>query len=155
MSAPVAVHEELVRPEWIDRNRHLNLAYYVVIFDHATDVLFDVLGIGEAYTASSNNSIFVLETHTLYARELRAGERVRVQSHVVAGDAKRLHFVHEMFANSGDRPAAMQELAALHVELGTRRGAPFPPDRRAAIAAAVARPPLPAWLGRRVGLTRG
>ena len=153
MSPPVAEHHELVRPEWIDRNGHMNLAYYVVIFDHATDVLFDSLGIGEAYTANTGNSIFVLETHTLYERELKAGERVRVHSYVVAADAKRLHFAHEMFADAAGR-AAMHELVALHVDMRTRRGAAFPPDRQTAIAAAVAQPHLPPGLGRRVGLTR-
>ncbi|MBV9755881.1 MAG: thioesterase family protein [Alphaproteobacteria bacterium] len=132
----------------------MNLAYYVVIFDHATDVLFDRLGIGEAYTANTGNSIFVLETHTLYERELTAGERVRVHSYVVAADAKRLHFAHEMFADAAAGRAAMQELVALHVDMRARRGAPFPADRQAAIAAAVAQPPLPSGLGRGLGLTR-
>lgn len=155
MSAPVAVHEEEVRPAWIDRNGHLNLAFYVVVFDHATDALFDVLGIGEAYTASTNNSMFALETHTLYEREIKVGERVRVYSVLVAADAKRLHFAHEMFTHSASGRAAMEELLALHVDMGSRRSVPFPPDRQVAIAEAVGRSPLPAGLGRRIGLTRG
>ena len=37
MSGPVVEHEDVVRPEWIDSNGHMNLAYYVVVFDLATD----------------------------------------------------------------------------------------------------------------------
>ncbi len=151
----VPLHETSVRPEWIDRNGHMNLAYYVVIFDQGTDVLFDTLGIGQAYSDASGNSVFVVETHILYERELKAGERVNVRSHVVGVDAKRLHFVLEMRAAGEDRRVSLQELLAVHVDMSTRRVAPFPPDRRAAIAelAALHRTrPAPAGLGRRIAL---
>jgi acyl-CoA thioester hydrolase len=150
------LHEESVRPEWIDRNGHLNLAYYVVIFDHATDALFDALGIGEAYTEATKNSIFVVETHMLYERELRAGERVQVRSFVLGADAKRLHFAHEMLSEAGGERAAMQELMALHVDMSARRAVRFRADRLSAIAdivAAHAHLRRPAGLGRRVGLS--
>lgn len=101
LSTPIPLHEESVRPEWIDRNGHMNLAYYIVIFDHATDALFDVLGIGEAYTQTTNNSLFVVETHTLYQRELREGERVQVRSLVLGADAKRLHFAQRCSPKPG------------------------------------------------------
>lgn len=152
---PFSLHEESVRPEWIDRNGHLNLAYYIVIFDHGTDALFDALGIGDAYTEITNNSLFVVETHTLYERELREGERVHVQSYVLGADAKRLHFAHEMFSPAEGRRAAMQELMVLHIDMSARRTAPFPPDRQRAIAevvAAHAHLPRPAGLGRRISL---
>lgn len=153
--APLPVHEETVRPEWIDRNGHMNLAYYVVAFDHATDLVFDALGIGEAYSESSGNSLFIVETHILYERELRAGERVRVRSRLIGADAKRLHLAHEMFAAGETARAAMQELLALHVDMSARRAAPFPPDRLARIgetAAAHALLPRPERLGRRIAM---
>ena len=133
----------------------MNLAYYVVIFDHATDVLFDALGIGEAYTEATNNSLFVVETHTLYERELVEGERVQVCSFVLGGDSKRLHFAHEMLSQAGER-AAMQELMVLHVDMSTRRAMAFPPDRQSVIAEVVVAHthlPRPAGIGRRIGLT--
>ena len=34
-----------VKEEWCDYNGHLNLAYYVVIFDLATDAFYDVVGL--------------------------------------------------------------------------------------------------------------
>lgn len=152
---PVPLHEESVRPEWIDRNGHLNLAYYVVIFDHGTDALFDALGLGEAYTSATGNSLFVVETHILYERELTVGERVRVRAHVLGADAKRLHFALEMHKAGDERRAALQELLGLHVGMSARRAAPFPPDRQARIAeiaAAHARLPRPPGLGRAIAL---
>jgi acyl-CoA thioester hydrolase len=152
---PVPLYAASVRPEWIDRNGHLNLAYYVVLFDHATDLLFDALGIGAAYSERSGNSLFVAETHILYERELREAERVSVASYVLGADAKRLHFALQMHAAGEQRRAALQELMAVHVDMSARKVTPFPPDRRAAIAelAAVhAERPRPAGLGRRIAL---
>ena len=36
-----ATWRETVRGEWCDYNGHLNMAYYVLIFDHATDAFHD------------------------------------------------------------------------------------------------------------------
>ena len=40
---------QAVLPEWIDYNGHMNVAYYVMIGDHATDKLFDWIGMDAAY----------------------------------------------------------------------------------------------------------
>jgi acyl-CoA thioester hydrolase len=143
----------VVLPEWIDANGHMNLAYYVVLFDQATDLMYDVLGVGQAYRDATGNSTFTAETHTLYEREVREGERVRVVSHLLGADAKRLHYFHEMFhAEDGHRVAA-QELIALHIDLAVRRVAPFPADLHSRIQSAVrarAGKPVPKGVGRRI-----
>ena len=30
-----------VRPEWIDHNGHMNVAYYVLAFDESTDAVYE------------------------------------------------------------------------------------------------------------------
>lgn len=151
MEFPIA--EGVVLPEWIDANGHMNLAYYVVLFDQATDLLYDVLGVGQAYRDTTGNSTFTAETHTLYEREVRLGERVRVVPHLLGVDAKRLHYFHEMFhAEHGHRVAA-QELIALHIDLSVRRVAPFPAELLAKLQGIVqqnADSPLPNGVGRRI-----
>ena len=150
-------HEDTVRPEWVDYNGHMNLAYYVLIFDHATDALFDALDIGRSYCLERGKSNFVLETHTIYEREVGAGDPLRVRCRLLAADAKRLHFFHEMFHASEGFRSATQELVSLHVDLADRRAAPFPPDRAEAIAALLATQatlPVPDSVGRRVALSR-
>ena len=110
---------------------------------------------GEAYTSATGNSLFVVETHTLYEREVSMGERVRVRGHLLGADAKRLHYALEMHKAGDERRAAVQELMALHIGMSARRAAPFPPDRQARIgeiAAAHARLPRPPGLGRRIAL---
>ncbi len=153
MEFPVA--EGVVLPEWIDANGHMNLAYYVVLFDQATDLLYDVLGVGQAYREVTGNSTFTAETHTLYEREVRLGERVRVVPHLLGADAKRLHYFHEMFdAEDGHRVAA-QELIALHIDMSVRRVAPFPPELAERIQALMrehSAKPVPAGVGRRIAM---
>ncbi|HLY91033.1 MAG TPA: thioesterase family protein [Acetobacteraceae bacterium] len=148
-------YEGEVLPQWIDANGHMNLAYYIVLFDGATDALYDLIGVGQAYRDATGNSTFTAETHTLYERELLLGERVRVVSHLLGVDTKRLHYFHEMFhADTGHRVAA-QELIGLHIDLRIRRVAPFQPDLLARLRAAVrARgdQPLPQGVGRRISM---
>ena len=144
-----------VLPEWIDANGHMNLAYYVVLFDQATDLLYDALGVGQAYRNVTGNSTFTAETHTLYEREVLEGERVRVTAHLLGADAKRLHYFHEMFHAEGGHRVAAQELMALHIDMAARRVAPFPPDLQVRIQAMVkerAGRALPKGVGRRIAM---
>jgi acyl-CoA thioester hydrolase len=149
--------EGVVLPEWIDANGHMNLAYYVVLFDQATDLLYDELGVGQAYRDATGNSTFTAETHTLYEREVHAGERVRVVPHLLGADAKRLHYFHEMFHAEGGHRVAAQELLALHIDMSVRRVTPFPDRLYARIQAVVresAGRELPKGVGRRIAMPR-
>jgi acyl-CoA thioester hydrolase len=151
--APFDRYEGEVLPEWIDANDHMNLAYYIVLFDYATDALFDAIGIGRHYKDTNNNGTFAVETHNLYENELLVGERVRISTQVLAVDSKRLHLSHEMIGLASGERAAMQELMYLHVDLVKRRAVPFPDDVRervVAAAAAHAHLPRPDWIGRRI-----
>jgi acyl-CoA thioester hydrolase len=153
--APFDRFQGEVLPEWIDYNGHMNLAYYTVLFDQATDLLFDVLGLGLDYRRDTQQGTFVAETHNRYERELLVGARVRIATQILAADEKRLHLAHEMFALAGGARAATQELMFLHVDLAARRVTPFPPDLRQRIGAAAsahAALPRPDWAGRRIAM---
>ena len=153
--APFARFVGEVLPAWIDHNGHMNLAYYTVLFDQATDLLFDELGVGHDYRRETQQGTFVAETHNLYERELLVGARVRVATQILGADTKRLHLGHEMFALDGGQRAATQELMFLHVDLAARRVSPFPEDLRRRIAAAAlahAALPRPDWVGRRLAM---
>ena len=158
IAAPFERFRGEVLPEWIDYNGHMNLAYYTVLFDQATDILFDELGLGLDYRRDRQLGTFVAETHNLYERELLVGARVRVATQILGADAKRLHLGHEMFALDGGHRTATQELMFLHVDLAARRVSPFPADRMAAVsAAAAAHADLarPQWAGRRIAMPAG
>ena len=146
-----------VRPEWIDINGHMNLAYYTVLFDYATDMLFAELDLGADYRRRTDLGTFVTETHNRYERELLVGEKVRVTIQILFADDKRLHLAHEMFRLDDGLRAATQELLFLHVDLKARRVTPFPAELKARVrtaATAHAHLPRPDWVGRHVGMSR-
>lgn len=153
--APFTRYEGEVLPAWIDANDHMNLAYYTVLFDYATDALFDAIDIGRQYKDRTNNGTFAVETHNLYERELRVGDRVRVSTQILDADGKRLHLAHQMFTLTNAQRVATQELMYLHVDLAMRRVTPFPDgvrQRVATAAAAHAGLPRPDWAGRRIAM---
>lgn len=154
-AAPFDSGEGEVLPAWIDSNDHMNLAYYVVLFDRATDAIYEAFGLDPSYKTRTNCGTFAAESHNLYEQELVLGDRVRVTTHVLAADAKRLHMAHEMYRLRDGARAATQELMYLHVDLGLRKVTPWPDDVRAkldAFVAAHAAVPRPDWVGRRIAM---
>jgi acyl-CoA thioester hydrolase len=157
MVQPLPPFHATVQPDWIDYNGHMNVAFYVLAFDKATDKLLDHLGLGEAYRRGSNRSIYVLEAHVTYERELKLGEPLTVETQLVDADAKRLHFFHRMTHGSQGYLAATNELLGLHVDLAGPRAMEMPPAARAEIERVLAehrRLPRPPQLGRQIALTR-
>ena len=155
IEAPIDLHRETVRPEWIDYNGHMNVAFYVLAFDHATDRLMDALGLDEAYRRRTGWSLFALEQHVVYLAELRERDPLRVSCQLLDHDAKRLHFFLRMYHADRGYLAATSEILALHVDLAARRGRDFPPDIAAQLArVAVAHGALerPEQAGRVIGI---
>ncbi len=150
---PLVLHHETVRPEWIDYNGHMNVAYYVMAFDHATDGFFDSLGVGAAYCQREGRSLFAVEQHIAYKREVREGERLVIATQLLGFDDKRLHFFQRMAPAGGDFIAATMESLGVHVDMTARRASAFPEAAQAALARLMARHanlPRPAEAGRAV-----
>jgi acyl-CoA thioester hydrolase len=150
-------YHDSVRPEWVDSNGHMNLAYYIVVFDHAMDLVFRALGMGTEYRARTGCSSFIVETHTLYEREVLEGERLEVTTRLLGVDAKRLHLFHEMFRAGEAARVSAHELMCLSIDMQTRRVAPFPSEQYAVLKAAVAAQAAAEWpigAGRRIMLRR-
>ena len=153
--ALLALHREVVLPEWIDYNGHMNMAYYLLAFDHATDRLFDLLDLGVAYRRRANHGLFTLEAHATYERELAAGDALSFTTRLLDCDAKRLHYFHSMYHAAEGYLAATNELMSIHVDLSTRRAAPLPAEALARIEGLMAahrRLPRPPQAGRRIGI---
>jgi acyl-CoA thioester hydrolase len=154
---PLDIYRAPVEAAWIDYNGHMNLAYYVLMFDRATDALFDRLGLGAEYRQRTNHSLFVIETHVTYEREVKIGDMLRFTTQLIDGDAKRLHIFHTMHHAAAGYRAATTELLVLHVDLAGPAACNFAPAEKAAIDALLAEHrllPRPARLGRTIALRR-
>ena len=154
---PLELHREVVRPEYIDWNGHMNVAYYVLVFDHATDALYDYVGAGEAYRKERECTTFILEAQVTYQREVLEGDPLRITTQLLDYDHKRVHYFHRMYHAEEGYLAATNELLSLHIDTSRRRSAPFPEEilaRWAEIHAGHAALPRPPEAGRAMGIRR-
>ena len=157
LSAPLDRHRDTVRPEWIDYNGHMNVAYYFYAFDQATETLCKQLRCDHAYVAAQRGMCFTVEAHITYDREVRSGDPLRITTQVLDWDAKRVHFFHHMYHGREGFLVATNEQLMLHVGYQTRRAAPWHDDvmaRLERMADAHAALPRPKQAGRVIGITR-
>ena len=125
IAAPFDAYRDVVRSSWVDRNGHMNMGYYVVVFDYATDAWLDFIGLSRSYKASHGVMTFSLESHVTYRRELREGDELRFTTQLLNFDEKRIHYFHQMLHAGEGYLAATNELMSLHVSRQTRRSAPM------------------------------
>ncbi len=120
------IWREPVRREWCDYNNHLNMAYYVLIFDHATDAFHDSLCLNKAYRLETGCSTFAVEIHTTYLAEVHERDEVFVTTQLLDHDEKRLHYFHRMYHAEKGFLSATNEIMTVHIDLGVRKVVPMP-----------------------------
>ena len=120
---------EKVIKEWTDYNGHLNVAFYIRIFDIAADVMLDNFKMGGKSAKKEKKTTFVAEMHTIYKQEVRLGEEVETHLTYVDHDKKRIHYRLSMFHKEKKYLAATNEVLSLYVDLKKRKVTEFESDR--------------------------
>jgi acyl-CoA thioester hydrolase len=157
LSAPFDQYRGTVQKEWIDWNGHMNVGYYVVAFDKATDTLCNQFGCSWEYTREKIGMTFVLEAHVTYDQEVKEGDPLRITSQILDHDTKRLHYIHAMYHATEGYLAATNELMLMNIDYASRRSAPWPDfamERIEKMAAAHATLPKPEQAGRLIGIKK-
>ena len=132
--AGTTIYRTTLLPEWIDYNQHLRDAYYGVIISLATDALMDQVGIDADYRQRTQCTLYSLEMHIHWLKEVKADATLAVDAIVLGVDSKRLHLGVDIRTDDSVAPVATAELMLLHYRQGDTPGAtPFPDDIRAAI----------------------
>lgn len=156
--APIVVTDRKVERDWIDANGHMNVGYYGIAFDLASDVLMeDHLGVGWDYVERYGQGSFVLQAHTQFLNELREGETFSVRFRLIDHDRKRLHLFAEMVRDADGALCATQETLSMNVDHHSRRSAEYPDwaiARFARMKADHAGLEPPAQLGAAIGIRR-
>lgn len=116
-------YEGIVRAEWIDVNEHMNVRWYDHVFDNAEHDLVDNIGLTEAYIAANGFTVYRVEKHVRYERELLLGEQILVSSRIVYTDGRVLKHRHELFNLTRNIRAACADYTSLHVDLSKRKSA--------------------------------
>ena len=125
----MVLKSEKVIKEWTDYNGHLNVAFYVRIFDIAADIMLDNFNMGGESAKKDKRTTFVAEMHTIYKQEVRLGEEVETHITHVDHDKKRIHYRLSMFHKEKKYLAATNEVLSLYVDLSQRRVTEFDSDR--------------------------
>ena len=149
--------ETRVLPAWIDYNGHLTDGYYLVAFSDATEAVLASLGFGPAYLERTGCTIYTVEAHLTYRREVTTDTRLSFATQVVDHDEKRIHVVHDMVDSETRDRLATAELMFVHVRQSTGKVEPMPTDsiaRVAALAAEHSELPRPPVIGRSIGIRR-
>ena len=120
---------EKIKKEWTDYNSHLNVAYYVHVFDMAADVMLDNFKMGGVSAKKDKKSTFVVDMYTNYKQEVKLGEEVETHLTYIDHDKKRIQYKLSMFHKEKKYLAATNEILSLYVDLNRRRVTEFDPDK--------------------------
>ena len=115
--------------EWTDYNGHMNLSYYILVFDIGAEVILSKFKMGEHSAKTTKKSTMVVETHTTYNQEVKDGDEVDVFISYFDHDNKRLHYKLEMFDKTKNTLSATTEILALYIDLNIRKVAEFEPEK--------------------------
>lgn len=128
IEAPLALYTAVVLPEWLDYNEHMTEGYYGVAFGNVSDAFIDYMGMGAAYRLRTQGTIYTVEAHTSFLREVKLGSTLRFTTQLLGYDAKRMQVFHQMFHGDEGYLVATFETMMLHVNQATMQVTPFPPD---------------------------
>ena len=120
---------EKVIKEWTDYNGHMNLSYYILIFDNAAEVMLTKFKMGGDSAQNDKKSTFAVETHTTYDQEVKLGEEVEVHLTYLDHDKKRIHYRVSMFHKEKKYLAATTEVLSLYIDLNQRKVAEFESEK--------------------------
>ena len=126
-SLPVTNHK-IIPEEYIDIMGHMNVMWYIHIFDTGTRNFFQSFGFGEEYVRRTGMGSYALESHIRYQAEVKLGEVVTVRSRVLARSAKTIHYFHFMTRDRDGMLAATVEVLSAHTDLSRRKVTPFQPE---------------------------
>ena len=130
---PTTTLQTVVPCEWIDVNEHMNATRYGLVIYDAHYNFTQQIGLGDDYVAQYDCGKVVVESHMVYEREIVLGDELEVVSWLLAVDAKRMHFFHELYNRSKGCRAATSEQVDVHVDLRARRSAPLPEALRGSL----------------------
>lgn len=116
-----------IKPEWTDYNGHLRDAFYLLLFSFAGDELMEQVGLGAQGREQLGHSMFTLESHVMYLREVKVEQPVEVRGQIIAHDAKRLHLNFSLHLPGEASPLATSEQLWLNVDMSGPKATPFAP----------------------------
>jgi len=121
-------HRETIPSEYLDAMGHMNVRWYMALFDTSVWQFFDFYGLNKAYFTQKNSGVFALKHFIQYFSEVKVGETVAMRIRLLGRSEKRFHFMNFMINESTGKLAATLEVLGTHADLNIRRASPMPAD---------------------------
>ena len=126
----VFLSSQKIIKDWIDYNDHMNVSYYLLIFDkYGADTLNSIFKMGEHSAKTTGKSTMIVESNITYNQELKLGDEVDVNLVYFDHDKKRLQYKMEMVHKEKKFLASTIEVLALYVDLNNRKVSEFEEDK--------------------------
>ena len=148
--------EQRLHPEWIDFNGHLNMAYYVVLFDWGVDEVQADVGLGIKYSETSGFTTYSAEFQIRYVRELPPDSTVYSTFRLLDVGPKAYHFCQELYHVDGWLSATGEGIS-LHIDQSGPKVSPYPDHVQENLQRMLAEhsiEPMPEWVGKPMGVRK-
>ncbi|RNF39668.1 thioesterase family protein [Planococcus salinus] len=156
MTKQTLIHETTVHSRWLDYNGHMNDAAYAKVFSIAGGRVMDLIGLDAEARASYDYTMFTLEHHICYLKEVHETETLRTSVQLLDRDAKRIHLFFEMKNKAGDIVATSEQML-MGIDSVKRKSAPFPAHVEQAVQkmwTTHKELPVPKLAGSKIGIKR-
>lgn len=126
----ILLNTQKITKDWTDYNNHMNVAYYVLIFDlYGAETLMTKFKMGENSAKTTKKSTMVVESHITYNQEVNEGDEVNINLIYFDHDKKRLQYKFEMVHNEKKYLASTIEFLSLYVDLKERKVTEFEDEK--------------------------
>ena len=125
----IQITNQIIKKEWTDYNKHMNVAYYVLVFDESWELMLQKFKMGENSAKTSQMSTMAVESHITYNNEVKEGDEVKIVLTYFDHDKKRLHYKMEMIEKSSNKLASTIEFLSLYVDLNKRKVSEFEEEK--------------------------
>lgn len=132
-----AYTEQPVPVPFEDANGHLNVRHYTGIASEGLDESLADLGIPRNWPAQGH-AVFSAEHHLTYLSELLTGDRISSRVRLLGRSERAAHALVYLLDDSHQRLSFVMEEILLHIDMGTRRTAPWPEEVALALDAQIA-----------------
>ena len=121
-------HRETIINDYLDPMGHMNIRWYLTLFDRAAWKFIASFGMDADYFQSKQAGSFALKQFIQYFAEVRVGQTVSIRTRFIDRSDKRFHVIHFMTNESTGQLSASLEVLGTYADLKLRRSAPFPAD---------------------------
>ena len=126
----ILLNTQKIIKDWTDYNNHMNVAYYVLIFDlYGAETLMTKFKMGENSAKTTKKSTMVVESHITYNQEVNEGDEVNINLIYFDHDKKRLQYKFEMVHKEKKYLASTIEFLSLYIDLKERKVTEFEDEK--------------------------